>query len=474
MLPLLTAEEMRACEMQAIAEWGISSLVLQEHAAIGALALIPPGEPLHVLAGPGNNGGDALALARLAKLQGRAVDVWALEPQRWKGDAATQARLWEGIGGSYERADGLEGEAKRWHGWAVDGLFGLGTKLPLDINVEPWIGALNMAGRDFKVLALDLPTGLDPSSGEVAASAARADKTACFGHLKRCHGLRPAKDLCGDIAVVPIPLANVPKCSLRQLGRPILQKPHWNTHKYDLGHVAIRAGNKGMGGAAVLAALGALRGGAGLVSVFPDKDVAELVASQVPEAIVRPWEGELPNNIDVLLAGPGGVEEVPQWSGPLVLDASALKPEEGTKWMARPQTIITPHAGEFSRLFGIKVGRGTQERVEAIEQLYDGQDFASAAVIVLKGAQTLIAGGGVRQAFLNPTGHSGLSTGGTGDFLAGLIAARFARDTEAPLTAATQSVWLHGSAADRLGEGPLMARELGASLAQILRDLHSA
>jgi NAD(P)H-hydrate epimerase len=474
MLPLLTAEEMRACEMQAIAEWGISSLVLQEHAAIGALALIPLGEPIHALAGPGNNGGDALALARLAKLQGRAVDVWALAPQKWKGDAAVQARLWEGIGGCYGRADSLEREAKQWHGWAVDGLFGLGTKLPLDINVEPWIEALNMAGRRFKVLALDLPTGLDPSSGEVAGLAAKADKTACFGHLKRCHGLRPAKDICGDIALVPIPLTKDPKCSLRLLGRPMLQKPDWNTHKYDLGHVAIRAGTKGMSGAAVLAALGALRGGAGLVSVFPDKDVAGLVAPQVPEAIVRPWEGDLPSNIDVLLVGPGGAEDVPQWNGPLVLDASALKPDEGPKWMARPKTILTPHAGEFSRLFGFKVGRGPQERLDAIEKLYGGMAFDPAAAIALKGAQTLVAGGGRQEVYVNSTGHSGLSSGGTGDYLAGLIAARFARGQEAPLMAAAQSVWLHGAAADRLGEGPLMVRELDASLAQILRELHIA
>jgi NAD(P)H-hydrate epimerase len=397
-----------------------------------------------------------------------------LAPQKWKGDAAVQAKLWEGIGGCYEQADCLEGEARSWHGWAVDGLFGLGARLPLDANVAPWIEALNTAGRRFKVLALDLPTGLDPSHGEFAGPVARADKTACFGYLKRCHGIRPAKDMCGDVALVPIPLARAPKCALCQLSRPILQKPRWDTHKYDLGHIAIRAGTRGMGGAAVLAALGALRGGAGLVSVFPDKDVSELVASQVPEAIVRPWEGKLPGNVDVLLAGPGGAEDVPLWHGPLVLDASALRADEGPKWMARPQTIITPHAGEFSRLFGFKVGRGTQERLEAIEKLYGGQHFDPAAAIVLKGAQTLIAGGGRHEIYLNPTGHPGLSTGGTGDFLAGLIAARFARGKEAPLAAAAQSVWLHGAAADRLGEGPLMATELGAPLAQILREMHSA
>jgi len=479
LLPLLTADEMRACEEQAIREWGIASIVLQEHAAMGSLELIPREEPIHVLAGPGNNGGDALALARLAALQGRSVDVWTLGPTRqshqWKGDAAIQAKLWEGLGGNYRQTGNPAEEVLSWQGWVVDGLFGLGTRLPLNASVLAWIEALGIAERRFKLLALDLPTGLDPSSADIAGPAVRADVTACFGHLKRCHGLRPASDMCGNISLVPIPLNKEPQYALSLLREPRLINPDWNTHKYDFGHIAIRAGSKGMSGAAVLAAIGALRGGAGLVTVLPDADAADAVAFQVPEAIVKPWKGVLPNNIDVLLVGPGGVEDVPPWSGPLVLDASALKEGEGSKWMKRPQTIITPHTGEFSRMFGYKIGRASQERLEAIERLNSRFNTGEpTAVLVLKGAQTLITGGGSRHVYVNPTGHSGLSTGGTGDFLAGLIAARFARELDNPLSAATQSVWLHGAAADRLGNGPLMAGELGVPLAQILREIYSA
>ena len=475
MRPLLTADEMRACETQAIRDWGMFSLILQEHAALGALALIPPGEPIHVLAGPGNNGGDAIALARLAKLQSRSVDVWTLEPlPQWRGDAAVQARLWEGLGGEYKQTDAPVREVHSWRGWVVDGLFGLGTRLPLRENVLQWIEALTIAEGCFKVLALDLPTGLDPSSGDITGSAIRADKTACFGHLKRCHGLRPARDVCGEISVVPIPLNTDPKASLSVLCEPRLSEPHWDTHKYDFGHIAIRAGTSGMSGAAVLAATGALKGGAGLVTVLPDESVADVIASQVPEALVKQWEGILPDNVDVLLVGPGGVEDAPHWEGPLVVDASALKIGEGPKWMARPQTVITPHAGEFSRLFGLKIARGSQERLEVVEKLHQELAGERAGVLVLKGAQTLITGGGSRHIYLNSTGHPGLSTGGTGDFLAGLLAARFARHIDNPLAAAAQAVWLHGAAADRLGKGPLMARDLGASLSQILRELHSA
>jgi NAD(P)H-hydrate epimerase len=476
--PLLTAAEMRALEGRAIKEWGVPSLVLQEHAALGALALIPEGEPIHVLAGPGNNGGDALALARLALLRGARVEVWAPCGSNWGGDAAVQARLWEGLGGTYRHADNPAQEASGWRGWVVDGLLGLGSRLPIGGDALAWAEALGRSERGFKVLALDLPTGLDPGSGDVPGPAVLADRTACFGHIKRCHGLRPARGLCGEISLVPMPLNARPQCSLGLLRRPPLAAPRWNSHKYELGHVAIRAGARGMGGAAVLAVLGALRGGAGFVTALPDQDAAAAVASHVPEAIVKTWQdcgGMLPKNADVLLAGPGGVSDVPEWRGPLVLDASALGEGTGKKWMSRPGTILTPHAGECSRLFGLKIGPGTQDRIEAVERIMaecagsvDGLN-GPPAVLVLKGAQTLIAGGGQARIYVNPTGHPGLSTGGSGDFLAGLVAARYALDASDPLKAACEAVWLHGAAADALGPGPLLVRELGPSLAGLMR-----
>jgi NAD(P)H-hydrate epimerase len=473
---------MRAAEERAIGEWGVPSLVLQEHAALGALALIPEGEPIHVLAGPGNNGGDALALARLALLRGRRVDVWAPpERPRWGGDAAVQAKLWEGLGGTYGHTDRPELEMQTWRGWAVDGLIGLGTRPPVGGGALAWAEALGRPGRRFSVLALDLPTGLDPSSGDVPGPAVPADRTACFGHLKRCHGLRPARDLCGEVSLIPIPLDAPPRCSLGLLREPSLAEPRWDSHKYELGHVAIRTGARGMGGAAALAALGALRGGAGLVTVLADRESVGTVAAQVPEAIVKDWEdcgGAPPGNADALLAGPGGVSDVPEWRGPLVLDASALGEGTGPKWMSRPNTILTPHAGECSRLFGLKMGLGTQDRMGAVERIMaecaggagraDGPD-GPPAVLVLKGAQTLIAGGGQGRIYVNPTGHPGLSTGGSGDFLAGLVAARYALDASDPLKAACEAVWLHGAAADALGRGPLLVRELGPSLARLMR-----
>jgi len=476
MIPLLTATEMRSLEQEAIAAWGIPSLVLQEHAAMGALALLPAGAPLQVLAGPGNNGGDALALARLARLQGRPVQVWALGPEpSWHGDAAIQARLWEGLGGGYRHAVDPREAVAGFHGWVVDGLFGLGTRLPLEGAAAAWVQALSDAAgpaAPFRILALDLPSGLDPASPEAPASVP-ADRTACFGHLKVCHGLRPARERCGEISVIPIPLRGAPEAGIRLLERPGRTGPErWDTHKNDFGHVGIRAGSKGMSGAAVMAAQGALRMGAGLVTILPDAVVRAEVAAQVPEAMVRAWEGRVPEGIDVLLAGPGGITGVPDWEGPLVLDASALAPGSGALWMARPGTVITPHPGEFVRMFPGPAPRGTAQRLDRARAAAGGP-----GILVLKGAQTIIAGVDP-ELWVNPTGHRGLSTGGAGDFLAGMVAAQVGRwhrgqtDLLSLKRAVADAVWLHGAAADRLGPGPLMIRELGPSLAALLRELH--
>lgn len=471
--PLLTVREMRGHEGRALAEWGVSSLVLQEHAALGALALLPEGAPLMVLAGPGNNGGDALALARLARLRGTPVEVWPLaDDPVWSGDAAVQARLWEGLGGRYRQAADLHGVLLGFSGWVVDGLFGLGGRLPLEDRAKAWVEALGPdPDRRFRVLALDQPSGLDPSAGDRLGAAVQADRTVCFGHLKVCHGLRPARERCGEITVVPLPLPGTPEAGLALVETPEILGLPWDAHKRTAGHLAIRAGSLGMSGAAVLAAEGALHAGAGLVTLLVDPSIRAEVASQVPEAMVRPWEGRIPEGVDALLVGPGGVSEIPAWEGPMVLDASALREGEGPRWLSRPATVLTPHAGEWARLFAAAPPVGPSERLAAVRASGEGP-----GVLVLKGAQTLVAAGRDSQVWVNSTGHAGLATGGSGDFLAGMVGAQTARwsrmahpDTEALKALVAGAVWLHGAAADHLGPGPLRVRELGPSLSAVLR-----
>jgi len=463
MIPLLTAHEMRAAERQAIDGWGISSLVLQEHAALGALALLPPEVPLHVLAGPGNNGGDALALARLARLRGQEVSVWSPLPRpEWRGDAAQQAQLWLGLHGEIRTTEDPAKAMETWRGWVVDGLFGLGTTRSIEGNAATWVQALNASG--LPVLALDLPSGLDPSLADIPGTAVRATRTACFGALKMCHGLRPARELCGEITVVPIPLGRPPSASVSLLERPVLPARAWNAHKGSFGHVAIRAGSQGMSGAAVLAALGALRVGAGLVTVLTEPDVRAEVAAQVPEAMVRAWQGSIPVEADVLLVGPGGISVAPQWAGPLVVDASALQAGEGIRWMDRPDTAITPHPGEFSRLFRLPSPQRMDERLTQARQAAAGRP----GVLLLKGAQSVIAGGAQDELWINTTGHPGLATGGSGDLLAGMVAGFRAQGL--PMReAAAAAAWFHGAAADRLPGPGLLPSDLATVLPELLR-----
>lgn len=463
MIPLLTAAEMRAAEHQAIETWGVPSLVLQEHAALGSLHLLPPGESICVLAGPGNNGGDALALARLARLEGRRVRVRALaDPAAWQGDAAHQARLWQGMGGLIERAADPSAELRGWRGWVVDGMFGLGSTRPLSGEAAAWAQALNASG--LPVLALDLPSGLDPSRAEVPGEVVRAARTACFGARKVCHGLLPARGWCGEITVVPIPLDRPPAARLQLLERPVLEPRSWDAHKGSFGHVGIRAGSLGMSGAAVLAAKGALRVGAGLVTVLCEPEVRAEIAAQVPEAMVRSWRGAVPEGIDVLLAGPGGIGQVPAWDGPLVVDASALQDGEGPRWMDRPGTAITPHPGEFARLFGLPRPLLMDERLEQARQVSLGRP----GVLLLKGAQSVVAGGALDDLWINPTGHPGLATGGSGDLLAGMVAGFRAQGL--PMReAVAAAAWFHGAAADRLPGPGLLPSDLADVLPELLR-----
>ncbi len=455
MIPVLTAEEMRQLEREAIASGRVSSLELQERAARGAASLVPEGVLVEVIAGPGNNGGDALAVARLLQERGERVRVWPLSKE-WKGDAAVQASRWTGPVAVSAHPGG---EAFAAEAWFVDGMFGLNANRPLEGTAAAWREA--MEGRP--VLALDQPSWIRPDDAD--AQGLSVPRTACFGALKLCHALDPSRSQCGEIHVVDLGLEAV-KASHWIFDEPVLPMPDRRAHKRSRGHVAIRAGSLGMSGAAVLAALGALRAGAGLVTVLADAEVRTEIACQIPEAMVKPWTGVLPDGVDVLLVGPGGVTEIPAWNGPLVLDASALHEGEGPRWMARPDTILTPHPGEFARLFGAP----KQTRVK--DRLDQARALNGPGVCLLKGPQSLTVGGDLDEIWINDTGHWGLATGGTGDFLAGMVTGLRAQKL-APREAAASAAWLHGACADRLGLGPLLPRDLTEELPKLLRELYA-
>ncbi|MBS1768000.1 MAG: NAD(P)H-hydrate dehydratase [Acidobacteria bacterium] len=455
MIPVLTAAEMRKLEAEATASGRASVLDLQECAALAALSLLPSGVSVEILAGPGNNGGDALALARLLQDRGERVRVWSLGELR-SASAAHQAARYSG---TIFHSEDPRQEVFEKGAWFVDGLFGLSANRPLDSEAAAWMEAL----EGQQVLALDQPSWMRPDDPDGAGP--ETTLTACFGALKLCHVLEPARSHCGAVHVVDLGL-QVAEARHWLVDAPILPSPAWNAHKGSKGHVAIRAGSVGMSGAAVLAALGALRAGAGLVTVLADAEVRSEIACQIPEAMVRPWTGVLPDGVDALLVGPGGVAEIPAWNGPLVLDASALQEGQGAAWMARPNTILTPHPGEFARLFG------TPKPDSTLNRLDQARAVRGPGVCLLKGAQSLTLGGGSDEVWINDTGHWGLATGGTGDFLAGMVAGLRVQGLE-PREAAASAAWLHGACADRLGVGPLLARDLAGELPILLRELHA-
>lgn len=473
MIPLLTAQEMRTIERMAIEGGFVDSLTLQERAAKGAVALIPEHIRVDVVAGPGNNGGDALAVARLLKDRGQDVRLWVVEPDKqWQHDADEQARRWAGCGGRLSSTSDPSREAElKGASFFVDGIFGLGANRPLEGNGKAWVEFWKTRRNHCEILALDQPSGLCPDDPDCVDG--YATRTACFGYHKLCHGMMPSRPACGDVRVVDLGIIYfdpapprpgiVPKHWLVNQIQP-RQHP-WNAHKGDKGRITIRAGTAGMSGAAVLAALGALRAGAGLVTVLTDSEVRAEIASQVPEAMVKNWMGMVPENTDVLLVGPGGVKDIPDWSGPLVVDASALKEGDGPEWMARHDTIITPHSGEFARLFNLPKPENTTSRLTQARAVATGP-----GVLLLKGAQSITAEEGFL--FINDSGHWGLATGGTGDFLAGMVAGIRAQ-VHGPRAAAVNAAWLHGRCADRLGQGPLLPRDLAEELPKLLRDLYA-
>jgi ADP-dependent NAD(P)H-hydrate dehydratase / NAD(P)H-hydrate epimerase len=436
--PILTAEEMRAAEEAAIGA-GMPVEVLMERAGIAAAEAIwryAGPLPTLVLCGPGNNGGDGYVIARELRARGVTVRVAALaEP---KSDAARAAReSWNGPVESLAEA--------RPATMLVDSLFGTGLARPLDETVSARLRDL-AAMAQIRV-AIDLPSGVATDDGRVLSPVPDCDLTITFQTLKPSHRLQPAARHMGRIVVADIGIAA--ESRLHEIGEAAPRAPGPDDYKYRRGYVAILAGE--MPGASVLAASAAARAGAGYVRLI-GADLPGLPAAVVhgpgdPEALL----GD--SRIGAVALGPGlGRGEAAKRlfglavaSGrPLVLDADAL----GLGPMPAG-AIATPHEGEFARLFPDLAGSKV-ERARAASA-------ASGAVVVYKGADTVVAAPDGRAAIARPA-PAWLATAGTGDVLTGIVAARLAA-TGDPFRAACEAIWLHGRAAKRAGPG-LIADDL--------------
>jgi hydroxyethylthiazole kinase-like uncharacterized protein yjeF len=429
---ILTAREMRAAEAAAIAAGTSVQTLMNRAGAAAAEAVWRYAGPLPalVLCGPGNNGGDGWVIAR--ELAARGVEVRVAMLGEPKSEASRAAR--EGWNGPVEPL-GDAGPAPL----LIDALFGTGLGRPLEEAISKRL--VDLASQARVSVAVDLPSGIATDDGAILSPVPRFDLTITFQTLKPSHLLQPAARHMGRIVVADIGIAA--QSLLSEVGRPKLRAPGPDDNKYSRGFVAVLAGE--MAGASALTAAAAARAGAGYVRLMGDH-----LVGNVAHAIVQRRAADLQDDarIDAVAAGPGfgltkgaseRLERLLAWPHPLILDADALtllKSPERLKDL--PQIpILTPHGGEFVRLFGALPGSKVDQARGAAE--------AGHAIVVLKGADTIVAAPDGRAAIASAEG-SWLATAGTGDVLAGIVAAMRAQGLDA-FEAACAGLWLHGRAA---------------------------
>jgi NAD(P)H-hydrate epimerase len=439
--------------------------------------------PVLVLCGPGNNGGDGFVAARHLAEAGWPVRLTLLGDRgRMQGDAAHHAALWQGD------APALSPELLQGGDLVIDALFGAGLSRPLEGAARDVVAAMANGGQP--VVAVDVPSGLSGDSGAVLGEAlCPADLTVTFFRKKPGHLLLPGRSLCGELilADIGIPdsvLVRVPPTTFEN--QPVLWAGVYpwrgpDDHKYRFGH-AVVTGGATVTGAARLAARAALRVGAGLVTLACPREALSIYALAMPSVITAPLESARdfddllsdPRKNAVLLGPGNGVTEETRGrvlatlgaGKRTVLDADALtvfEAEPGTLFAAIDDSVVlTPHEGEFERLFPDLANAGSKlSRARAASA-------ASGAVVLLKGADTVIAAPDGRAA-INANAPSELATAGAGDVLAGLVAGLMAQNMAA-FEAACAACWLHGEAAARLGPG-LIAEDLSEALPAVLHAL---
>ena len=482
---LLTVAQMAEADRRTIAS-GISGPALMEAAGAAVVDAIRQRwtpQPTLVLCGPGNNGGDGFVIARLLAAAGWPVRLAVLGSRSAiRGDAAFHAALWQGAVESIQDADVVTVSL------VVDALFGAGLSRPLDGAAAAILAAV--AARGIPVVAVDTPSGVHGDTG-ANWGAIEAALTVTFARAKPGHILLPGRKLCGELVVAPIGISDETIAALAPLTSrngpalwcPVFPRPGAEAHKYARGHALIFGGWP-TSGAARLGARAALRTGAGLVSVAVPPEGFAVYAGALEAVMVKPVASDedlagLLSDIrhNALLIGPGaGLGPVTlertltiiRADRATILDADALTalseaPDRFHDALAARTCglpiILTPHEGEFRRLFPAKADKLTRVRDAAL---------STGAIIVLKGADTVIAAPDGR-AVINDNAPPTLATAGSGDVLAGIILGLIAQGMPG-FEAASAGVWLHGAAAGGFGPG-LIAEDLPDALPWVLRGL---
>ncbi|HKH47301.1 MAG TPA: NAD(P)H-hydrate dehydratase [Thermoanaerobaculia bacterium] len=509
---VLTAAAMREVDRSAIEGLGLPGLVLMENAALGVVDAIGEAEgaiggatSAAIFCGPGNNGGDGLAIARHLAVRGWEVRVFlVLGKSGPSGDAGVQLAVCRRMGLEIEEVRDSAGvraalDAARDLDLAVDALFGTGLGRALEGVFAEIVDGMNEL--PVPRVAVDLPSGLDASRHQPLGPCVQADLTVTFAAPKVAHVLPPAAEAVGELVIADL---GIPPSLIDEVEEPagrlhllvgeelagLLPPRERSGHKGSYGHALLVAGAPGKAGAAILSARGAVRAGAGLVTIGVPEPILQtvdlgsiesmtlglpagssgLISAEAVERVLDAARGKA-----VLALGPGLGQEpetaeairriVREAPLPVVADADAVNAFAGRAGDLKARsdaTVLTPHPGELSRLLGIQTSEIQDDRVAAARRAA----AETGAIVVLKGSLTLIAApdGDV---WINPTGNPGMATGGSGDVLTGLVAGLIAQREAFALDvidAVKLAVCLHGLAGDlaaaRMGEQALAAGDL--------------
>lgn len=506
MRPVLVADEVRSLEAEAVAlgTATLDGLMRRAGEAVACAAndMAPAGRVL-IVCGSGNNGGDGWVAGRILARSGRDVLVLSLvEPDRLPEPARTASAEARADGVAWRRAEPIGGvhELARGSALLVDAVLGIGLKGSVREETAAVLAAI--AGADRPVLAVDVPSGVDADTGALLGPVARACKTVTFTCLKPGLLLYPGAAYAGQVEVADVGLAGPARRAYRidtwdaADYAAVLPVPRPDAHKGDRGSVLVVAGSRLYAGAAVLAASGAMRMGAGYVFAAVPASIVPVIQSALPHVIaVGLGEtpegaiaqeavehiGRLARDVDAVVLGPGLTTHGPAatvvkralslLSGPIVLDADALNalgPEGLAAVRSRPaSTVLTPHPGELARMMGRSTAEVQRDRIGSARQA-SGERCAC----VLKGARTVVACGD--RAVITLAGNPGMATAGMGDVLAGMAGTLLAQGLE-PLDAAALAAHLHARAGDLAAEALtfvcLTSKDLPAYIPAAVREL---
>lgn len=490
---VLSAGEMAGLDQKTIREIGIPGIVLMENAAQGAasffLRVLPDlvGRRIAVVAGGGNNGGDGFALARIFHSKGAQVHVVCLRPpEKLTGDALTNFAILAKMGIPVTVWNEAEGFDEQWEpirrsGAVIDALLGTGLKSEVKGLYRSVIEKINEL--DVPILAVDIPSGLDATTGRVLGAAIRATATATFAFLKIGHVIEQGPEFTGELEVIDIgiPQDLAQSSGIRRywltedLLSTWIEPRKLDTHKGQAGHVCVLSGSVGKTGAATLVCLGAGRAGAGLVTLFIPESLNPILEVKLTEAMTVPiaeTDEKTPASVasgpileflegkQALAMGPGistnadttalVKELLLKAPCPMVLDAdavTAISDDPGILLKAGAPAVLTPHPGEMARVCHCPIKDIQSDRLESASRF--SKQYG--VVLVLKGHRTIIAAPDGRLA-INSSGNPAMATGGSGDTLTGIVSALLAQGFD-PFQAACLGVYIHGAACDRIFAG---------------------